>query len=151
MAAERLEVLVVELALQRAEERGKPLGAELAAMVVGDLAQFPEPDYQHLELIDRSGEDGGGGRRCPESPHAASVLQRADSDAVHLADDVRLGDAVGQDLLAVADGAEVSEAGQQHAPGDVEQERVPGCHCGQHRVQLEVPDQVIAAAAQARP
>ena len=63
---------------------------------------------------------------------------------VHAADDVRVRDAVGQDLLAVADGVAVSEAGEDDSPRDVEQELVPGRHRLQYGGQLQVLDQVRA-------
>lgn len=148
VAAEGREVLVVQVALQGAQEADHAFGSEPGGMVVGDLAQFAEPGDQHLELADRTRQDGGGPLRGPETPYLALVLQGADGDVVHLPDDLRLGHAVGEDPLAVADLIGVGQAGQHHPRRDVVQELVPGRHGLQHGGQLQVLDQVVAVAGE---
>ena len=76
------------------------------------------------------------------------VLQGADRDGVHLPDDLGLGEAVGKDPLAVADGLRIVEAGEQHFRGHVEEELVTGGHRLQQRGQLQVLDQVLVAGRQ---
>ena len=153
VVADLLEVLVVQLALQRGEQRRQPVGAELLGVVVGDLPQLPEAGHVGFEMADRTGEVGRGVlvRAAVTSPPAPLVLQGADRDGVHLPDDLGLGEAVGQDPLAVADGLRVVEAGEQHLRGHLEQELVTGGHRLQQRGQLQVLDQVFVAGRQVGP
>ena len=114
VVADLLEVVVVQLALQRGEQRPQPVGAELPGVVVGDLPQLPQPGHVGFQMADRAGQVG---RRilvaaAVTSPQMPLVLQGADRDGVHLADDLGVGEAVGQDLLAVADGLRVMQAGR---------------------------------------
>ena len=76
------------------------------------------------------------------------VLQRAGRYGVHLPDDPGLGQAVGEDPLAVADGFRIMEAGEQHLLGHVEEELVTGGHRLQQRGQLQVLDQLLVAGRQ---
>jgi hypothetical protein len=148
MAAEFLEVLVVQVALQGVQQCDEAIGGEPAGVVVGDLAQLPEPGDQDFELAHGAGQDGCGPLGGPESPHVTLVLQGAHGDAVHLPDDLRRGDAVGEDVLPVADRVGVGEAGEQHPHRDVVQELVPGRHRLQHGAKLQVLDQVVAVRRQ---
>ena len=79
------------------------------------------------------------------------VLQGGGRDRVHLADDIGLGEAVGQDPLPVADGLRVVQAGEQHLRGHPVQELVTGGHRLQQRGQLQVLDQVLVAGGQVGP
>jgi hypothetical protein len=52
--ADLLEVLVVQLALQRGEQPPHPVGAEFPGVVVGDLSQLPQAGYVGFEMRDRA-------------------------------------------------------------------------------------------------
>ena len=54
--ADLLEVPVVQLALQRGEQRPQPIGAELPGMVVGDLPQLPQAGHVGFQVPDRARE-----------------------------------------------------------------------------------------------
>ena len=58
VVADLLEVLVVQFALQRGEQRPQPVGAEFPGMVVGDLPQLPQPGDVGFQVADRAGEVG---------------------------------------------------------------------------------------------
>ena len=110
----------------------------------------PQPGHVGFEIADRAREVGRGGLvRAAVTPQVPLVLQGADRDGVHLPDDLGLGEAVGQDPLAVADGLRVVQAGEQHLRGHLEEELVAGGHRLQQRVQLQVGDQVLVAGRQA--
>jgi len=76
------------------------------------------------------------------------VLQGADSYGVHLPDDLGLGETVGQDPLAVADGFRVVQAGEQNFRRYLGQEFVTAGHRPEQRGQFQVPDHVLVAGRQ---
>src|SRR6266568_5481354 len=56
VVADLIEVLVVQFAQQRDEQRPQPVGAEFPGMVLGDLPQLPEPRHVGFEVADRARE-----------------------------------------------------------------------------------------------
>ncbi len=146
----RSEILVVKVALQRVQQRRHAGRAELLDMVIGDIAQLLEADERCLELVDGSREDG---RRIVNvvSPDSALVLQRPDSNLVHLPDHLRVGDAVHEDLLAVHDGLGVVETRKDDTPGHIEQKPVAVRHCLEQRRELEILHQVRVIRRQLGP
>jgi hypothetical protein len=94
--ADLLEVLVVQLTLQRGEQRPHPVGAEFPGIGVGDLPQLPEAGHVAFEMADRAGQVRRGILvGAAVMPQLPLVLQGPDRDRVHLPDDLGLGQAVG--------------------------------------------------------
>ena len=152
MEADLLEVLVVQLALQRGEQGPHPVGAEFPGVVVRDLSQLPQAGYVGFEMSDRAREVGRGSLvRAAVQPQVPLVLQGPDGDRVHLPDDLGLGEAVGQHPLAVADRFRIVQAGEQYLHGRLEEEFVTGGHRPQQRGQFQILDQVLMAGRQAGP
>ena len=78
VAVDRLEVLVVELTLQRAKEVLMPVGSEPLGVVIGDLAQLLEPYDGRFELVDRARQDGRGyWELYPQMPRLSSSAPTA--------------------------------------------------------------------------
>ena len=152
VVADLLEVLVVQLAVQRGEQRPHPVGAEFAGVVVGDLPQLPQPGYVGFQVIDRARQVG---RRvlvgaAVTAPHRCRLSSRAPAATAYMSRmTCGVGEAVGQDLLPVADGFRVVQAGEQDLRGHLGQELVAGGHRLQQGGQLQVLDQVLVAGRQA--
>jgi hypothetical protein len=100
--ADLLEVLVVQFAVQRGEQRPQPVGVELPGMPVGDRPELPEARQVRLEMRDRAGEVGEGSLVAASiaALQAPPVLKGADGDVVHLPDDLGVGEALDQLLVA---------------------------------------------------
>ena len=150
MKADRAEIFVVELVLQGVKQRREAGRCELPGVRVGDRAQLLEADDSGFELVDRARQNRRRVLRAV-SPDPPLVLERTDGDVVHLSDDVRLSDAVRQNLLAVDDGLGFHKGREQDPPRDLEQELVPTRHRVEKGRQLEVLDQVGMVRRQVSP
>jgi len=58
VAADFLEVLIVQLALQGGEQCPQPVGVELARVLAGDLPELAQPRDIGLQVTDRAGQVG---------------------------------------------------------------------------------------------
>ena len=111
----------------------------------------PEFRQQQLENLDGMSE-GAVGVAAKQQPDGR-VLLGGDGrycDLVDLVDHPGLVQAVAEDLLPVANVANVIEAGEQHPGGDFDEEWVPAGHRLEQRVQPEVAPEVVRVVGQRR-
>ena len=134
---DRHEVRVVQLRREHAEEPPEALGPDVAGMRVGDPPQPLEAGDQQLEDLDRLAQQ----RVREASPVEVGPLLgfgRLRGNRVDLPGDFGLRHAIGQELLAIADGIRRIEAGEDRRPGHAEQEPVASCHRPEQRVEPQV-------------
>ena len=145
------EVLVAEFLVQHPEQLPEALGLEHPGLGPGRVAQVSEVAGEELQDLDRPVQDHLGGV-AEEQPVVDLLLplDGRDGQRVQVPDHLRVGQAVGQHALPVADRGRVGEAGQDRGAGHVEEILVARGHGPQQRGQLQILDQRVRLRGQLR-
>ena len=123
-----LQVLIVQLFGEHAEEPGEALRLEAPGVLISDRAQLLQPAGKHLQHLHGPVKDRIRGLAQQAEESSSFGRDRRDSEVVELPHHAGLPDGIGQDVLPVSDRFCARQAVQHRLPGHVQEEVIPGGH-----------------------